>query len=540
MTEPRALDSGRAAARQRRWTDAYEALSRADATEDLEPTDLELLATVAFLQGEGEAAVNALTRAHAAWLEVRDAEGAARTAAWLALFQIELGELTANFEWMPRGARLARGITGASPVIGLVQVAPAVAQLASGDALGAEQRFRELGAMAERLQDHDLAALAWFGRGKSLLPLGHDTEGFACFDAAVAEVSSGAVSPIPSGIILCTVIWDAYFGFDLARAVEWTAVLDEWCLAQPDLVAYTGQRHALRAALLTLRGAWPEAGAESELALARLRAGDYRSGFSAPYVHAELQRLRGANHSAARSYQRAAETSWNPQPGRARLLLAEGRLEQAAAQIRAAAAAADPFTLRHLLPAVVEVEVAGGDLTAAQRALEELRTLGGPEPTAMCAASIAFAESQVRLAEGSGERALRSARQAEEVWRELDAPYEAARSRTLAGRALVALGDAPAAHAEFDRARRVFLGLGADPALAELDRVVGARRAGSLTARELEVLQLVSTGLTNRAVGERLSLSEKTVARHLANIFGKLGLSTRAAATAYAYENGLV
>ena len=158
----------------------------------------------------------------------------------------------------------------------------------------------------------------------------------------------------------------------------------------------------------------------------------------------------------------------------------------------------------------------------------------------MLAATVAAAEARVLLAEGDARRALDRARAAVDAWSALAAPYEAARSRVLVGRALRAIGEAAAADAEFDAARGVFLALGADPAVAELAELTGERRSGGLTARELEVLRLVSTGLTNRAIGARLSLSEKTVARHLSNIFGKLGLSTRAAATAYAYENGLV
>jgi DNA-binding NarL/FixJ family response regulator len=141
---------------------------------------------------------------------------------------------------------------------------------------------------------------------------------------------------------------------------------------------------------------------------------------------------------------------------------------------------------------------------------------------------------------GDPSAALGAARAASDGWHALGAPYERARSMVTAGRALSAQGDRDAALAEFRGAREVFAALGADPALAALAELMGVRRAGVLTPREVEVLRLVSTGLTNRAIGAKLSLSEKTVARHLSNIFGKLGLSTRAAATAYAYENGLV
>jgi DNA-binding NarL/FixJ family response regulator len=158
----------------------------------------------------------------------------------------------------------------------------------------------------------------------------------------------------------------------------------------------------------------------------------------------------------------------------------------------------------------------------------------------MLHASVSAAEARVLLAEGRAAAALTAARAGALGWDAVGAPYEAARSRVLAGRALHALDDSPAAQVEFEAARAEFLALGAEPALAELADLTGGRRSGALTARELEVLRLVSTGLTNRGIGAKLALSEKTVARHLANIFAKLGISTRAAATAYAYENGLV
>lgn len=540
MTSSGALDLGRSAAAAHRWAEAYELLARADAVDGLAPPDLELLATVAFLRGEAEAAVAALTRAHEASLAHGDTEGAARTAAWLALYQIELGDMSHNFEWVPKGLRLATGIAEPSAVAGLVQVPPAVAQLASGDPLGAKRRFEEIGVIADRFHDRDLAGVASFGKGKCLIEVGEDVEGFACFDEAVAAVAGGAVSPISSGIILCTVVGDAHLGFDLAHVIAWTKVLDDWCRRQPELVAYSGQRHALRAALLLLQGAWDEASADAELALSRLRAGDYRAAFGAHYHFAELQRLRGAFHSAAEAYRRAGETSWEPQPGLALLHLAEGKVQLAQEEIRRSAAAADPFTRRHVLRAVVDIEVAAGDPGAARRALAEFQALGATFPTPMFAALAAFAEGQVLLAEGDATNGLVSGRAAVDAWRSLGVPYEAARSRVLAGRTLQALGEAAAARVEFEAARGVFLELGAHPALAELAVFTGERRAGPLTDRELEVLRLVSKGLTNRAIGVKLSLSEKTVARHLSNIFGKLGLSTRAAATAYAYENGLV
>ncbi|MEI5585278.1 MULTISPECIES: LuxR C-terminal-related transcriptional regulator [unclassified Agromyces] len=535
-----ALDAGRTAMAERRWAAAYEDLSRADAGEGLAPADLESLAMAAFLRGEAQAAVDALERAHARLLADGDLEGAARTAARLALYQIELGDLSHNFEWVPKGLRLAAGMAEPSAVTGAVQLPPAVAQLASGDPAGARGRFRAIGGIADRFRDPDLAALAAFGEGMCLLELEEDAEAFSRLDDAVAAVTAGGISPVSSGIILCTVVGSAHQAFDLERATAWTTVLERWCRGQPELVAYRGQAHALRAAILTLHGAWDEAWAEAELALSRFRAGDYRAAFGAPYRFGELQRLRGAFHSASESYRRAGESAWDPQPGLALLHLAEGKVRQARDEIRRTATAADPFARRHLLPAVVDIEATAGGVAEARRALTELRLLAGRHPTAMSAVVIAFAEATVLLAEGDAAGAVTAGRSAADAWKALGVPYETARSRVLAGRALQAVGEPAAARSEFDAARAILLELGAHPDLEALPTGTGERHGSVLTDRELEVLRLVSTGLTNRAIAARLSLSEKTVARHLSNIFGKLGLSTRAAATAYAYENGLV
>jgi len=540
MTSSSALEAGRAAAAERRWAEAYERLSVADAVDGLAATDLELLANVALLRGEPQGSVDLLSRAYDGHLGVGDTAGAARAAGWLALWFIELGDFSRSVVWASRGMHLVHAMADPGSVAGFVRLAPAVGQLGSGDPAEARRQCEEVLAIAELHDDRELAANALLCRGKSLIELGEIDEGFRSFDRAMAAVTAGDVAPVAVGVIVCAVISDALMASDLERAAAWTAVLDEWCRGQPELVTFSGQRHALQAALLIARGAWDEAATAAELALARFRAGDYRAIYGAPYQLAELARLRGAFHSAEASYRRAGESGWEPQPGLALLHLAAGRTRQAQEAIRRSAAGADRFTRRYLLPAVVEIELAAGEVEAARRAVAELRESGEQMTTPTLQAVIASAEARMLLAEGDAAAAVEAARVAVDAWRATGASYELARSRVVAGRALAELGDRVGAEAEFRGAREVFRALDADPALAELAGLTGDRPTGGLTARELEVLRLVSTGLTNRAIGERLSLSEKTVARHLSNIFGKLGLSSRAGATAYAYENGLV
>lgn len=534
------LDAGRAAVTDRRWADAWELLARVDARDGLGASDLELLSTAALLRGEARACIDALSRAYAAHLSTGDTTGAARSAGWLALDLIEQGDFTNSVLWAARAMRIVNAMPEPGALAGFVRMAPAVGQLGSGNNAEAVHAFEEVLTIAEREADHELATFARLGLGKSLIESGAVAEGLGRLDQAMTAIAAGDVAPLPTGVIVCGAVSDAVLAFDLDRATAWTGVLGRWCAEQPQLIAFSGQCRALQAGLLLVRGAWSEASTAVELALSRFRAGDYRAIWGAPYQHAELSRLRGAFHSAEESYRRAGESGWEPQPGLSLLHLALGRTRRAQDEIRRSAAGADPLTRRYLLPAVAEIEVAAADHDAARRAVEELRDASRTSATPMLDATIAATDARVLLAEGRAAGALDAARTAVRIWDAIGAPYEAARSRVLAGRAARETGDAPEAQVQFDAARAVFLALGAEPALAELAAVMGDRRAGSLTARELEVLRLVCTGLTNRGIGERLSLSEKTVARHLANIFGKLGITSRAAATAYAYENGLV
>jgi DNA-binding NarL/FixJ family response regulator len=436
--------------------------------------------------------------------------------------------------------RLVDAVDEPGSLAGFVRLGPGVAQLGSGNAAESRRIFEEVRALAERHDDRELDANASLGLGKSLLELGAVAEAFASYDRAMRAGAAGEAGPMTTGVICCAVISDAIMAYDLERAERWTDVLDRWCRAQPSLVTFSGQRHALQAALQLVRGEWDDAAASLEHALARFRAGDYRANYGAPYYSGELRRLRGAFHSAEEAYRRAAESGWEPQPGLALLHLAAGRTQRAQSEVRRNAAGDDRFTRRYVLPAVVEIEVAAGDLEAGRRAVEELREARAAMPTPMLDAVLAAAEARVRLAEGDAPGALADARDASARFQAVGAPYERARSRVLAGRALRALGEQAAADAELLGAREVFVALGAEPAVAGSADLIGHPRTGALTDREVEVLRLVSTGLTNRGVAERLTLSERTVERHLSNIFGKLGISSRAAATAYAYENGLV
>ena len=296
---------------------------------------------------------------------------------------------------------------------------------------------------------------------------------------------------------------------------------------------------------MQLHGAWPDAMEEVRQASARLRGppGHPAAG-AALYQQAELHRLRGEFAKAEEAYRQASRWGREPQPGLALLRLAQGRVDAAAAATRRAVDEAQIRATRsRLLPAHVEIMVAAGDVQAARAAADELSEIAGDLGVAMPRALASHAQGAVLLVEGDARASLNALRHACTAWQELEAPYEAARARVLIGLACRELGDDDTAEMELDSARWTFQRLGAVPELARveaLSRRAAAKAAGRLTAREVQVLRLVAAGKTNRSIATDLFLSEKTVARHLSNIFTKLGLSSRAAATAYAYEHDLI
>jgi DNA-binding NarL/FixJ family response regulator len=261
-------------------------------------------------------------------------------------------------------------------------------------------------------------------------------------------------------------------------------------------------------------------------------------------VQGEVHRLRGAYGAAEEAYREASGYGRDPHPGLALLRLAQGDHEAAGAAIRRAVGeTSEPSKLVGLLPAQVEIMLAVGDAEAARRACLALEELGGRWKGALVAAMVSQARGAVDLAEGDAQAALVALRHAGQGWRELDAPYEAALARVLVALACARLGDDDTASLELEAAREVFARLGAAPDLARVDALTGraaSRRPHGLTARELQVLRLVAAGETNKAIAAELVLSQRTVDRHVSNIFAKLGVSSRAAATAYAYEHRFV
>jgi len=335
--------------------------------------------------------------------------------------------------------------------------------------------------------------------------------------------------------------------FAAGRAREWTLALSRWCEEQREMVMFTGVCLAHRAQVLRLHGAWDDA-----LAAARriLEPGAKRAERSAAaiacYEAGEIHRLRGELAAAEDAYRNASRHGREPQPGLARLRLAQGRTPVAVAAIRRMIGGAAGACERiELLPAYAEIMLAAGDLTAAHDACDELDALAVRLDTEVVTATAAQARGAIELAEQDAYGALTSLRQALSLWQTIDAPYCAATTRVSLALACGALGDEDGAALELDAARALFERLGARPDIELLEKIerqqCGSRAAPhGLTPRELEVLQLLATGRTNRQIAGALTLSEKTIDRHVSNILAKLCVPSRAAATAYAYRNRLL
>ncbi len=533
------MEEARAACEGCRWADARRLLSGVD-LDDLEVDDLDRLATAEYLTGHDEEGFAHWVRAFQVCAGSGEVHRAGNFGAKLAQGLAFKGDLARCRGWVERCARLLDEADIDCVEQGYLEYGLAMLRIfETGDFAGAHAQLVQAGKVGARFAHRELITLARIGEGRMLIYLGEIADGLALLDEAMVSIEAGELSPLAAGDAYCTVIDACAELFDLGRWRSWTESFAQWCDTQQDLVLYRGHCFLHRAEVLGLLGAWPEALVEARSACDRLAAPVYPAVLgAAAAIEGDLLRLVGDLDDAEASYQRASTFGHDPQPGMAMLRVAQGRLGAADAMIRRALGEAmDPMSRCRLLGSYVEIVLASGDIAAARTAADELREVATELRTQLLRARANRAAGVVLLAEGDLNAALIELRRASNEFNALGVRYDAARTRLLIAEACDALGDHDAAAMESGAARSALESLGADPSTA------GERATSSpegLTQRELEVLRLLATGKTNRVIAQELVVSEKTVASHLSHIFTKLGVTSRSAATAYAYDHDLV
>lgn len=537
------IGRARDAFNRRAWRRAYDGLSAAAAMEPLEVDDLERLASAAYLSGLGDESRSAWIRAHERYADLGDVARAVRCAFWLAFALLNAGDLARGGGWVDRAQRLLDARRLDCVERGYLRYAAAMRAAFSGDARAGYEAFHAAAEIGVLFHDPELTALARIGEGRCLIWLDRVDEGVALLDEGMVAIEANDVSAIAVGDAYCTAIEGCTELLDVRRAHTWTTALSRWVDGQPELVLYRGQCLIHRAEMLHLRGDWDAAVEQIENAGRRLADPvGQRSRGAAAYLMGEVHRLRGHDRAAEAEFQLASELGRDPQPGLALLRLATGRVDVAAASIRRARQeAGDAMARARLAAGYVEITIADGDVASARAAADELGSVAGMVRMLLPTTLHQQVLGAVLLAEGDPEAALSALRRALAGWRELDAAYEVARTRMLVAAGCRAVGDDDGAELELTGALAVFDRLGAvrDAAAARTGLHLTAPPSSGLTSREEEVLSHVAKGLTNRQIADCLVVSEKTVATHVGHILTKLGLPSRAAATAYAYEHGL-
>jgi len=538
------LERGRECHGRRAWAAAYTSLERADRAAALAADDLELLATCAYLIGRDEEYLALLERAHRAFAEAGAGVRAARCAFWIGFRLLFRGELGRATGWLARAQRLLEREPGECAEHGYLLLPVAQQQLDAGDHDAAHASATRAVELGERFGDPDLTACALHLQGVIRMQQGRVEQGLLRLDEAMVAVSAGELSPIMAGLIYCNAIDNCQQVYALGRAREWTSALARWCDDQPEMLAFSGVCRVHRAEVLQLRGAWPDAIEEARRAGERCRGLNRQGTAAAFYQEGEVHRLRGEFALAEQAYRSASQSGLDPQPGLSLLRAAQGQTEAGMAAIRRVlGATSERLSRARLLPAYIELALLAGERQAAREGCRELSQIATDFGGDVLGALADAATGAVDLAEGHAQTALGSLRRAGQAWQRIDAPYPAARVRELIARACRELGDGDGATLELEAARTVYAQLGAAPDLARIDAPAGdapPQPRHGLTARELEVLRLLAAGKTNKAIASELFVSEKTVERHVSNIFHKLSVSSRTAAAAFAYEHSLL
>jgi DNA-binding CsgD family transcriptional regulator len=531
------LLAARAASACHDWQQARAGFLALRSCGPLAASDMEALAEAAWWEGAIDESLSAYEEAYRLYLhgDVPERRPAAMLAMDIGFSWLLRGEEAMGSGWLSRANRLLDGLPECAEH-GYLRSFELEAAAAEGDFDTAIAVARSLAAFAERFGDETLCAYALVSEGIARIKQGDVSHGLVVLDEAMLPVVAGRVRPAFVGNIYCQLMAVCHELADVRRAQQWTDATARWCAGFSNAVMFLGICRVHRAQLLQVRGQWAQAETEIALVCSELVEMNIVAVGLAFYELGEIRRLRGDLDGAEQAYADAHQRGRDPHPGLALARSARGRHREALdALLGAEEATAQRLAKTPLWQAIVDVAVETGDLPTARRACDELQAAAEVYGSSGLLAAAALAQGQVCVAEGKLEEALQSLVSARHRWQQLGAPVRVAEVRRQLSKAHLALGNERAAALEAAAADRELTNLGtvARPSAA-------AAPSSGLTRREAEVLELVARGLSNRAVAEQLVLSEKTVARHLANVYLKLGVNSRTAAAAYAHAHGLV
>jgi ATP/maltotriose-dependent transcriptional regulator MalT len=533
------LDVAREALASHAWPEAYALLSGVPEQDD--PEWFEALADAAWWLSRLDECIAARQHAYASYDERGATRAAGQCAVWLYEHNCFQGRPAVARGWLQRARRNLEGDEECVE-FGALLLREAECEHGSGEMDKAHQRATQAMQLGRKLRSADLEAEALQTIGRILIDQGEHASGLAHLDEAMLFAVEGRLNPYATGKVYCSLVSACHELGDINRALEWSDAVTQWAETHP-VSMFPGLCRVHRADLLQWRGDWPQAEAEARQACAELEFMHLPVAADAMVQIGEIRRRLGDHEGAEEAFQRAEELSGQAWSGIALLRLAQGRRQAAAKVITQALDGASAHKLGRckLLPAYVQVLVEVGELDHARAGADELTEIAQEYESPMLLAAAATARARVELGSGDPGAACATLNEALDRWSELNAPYEVATTRLLMGHACRDKGDVLSANGAYDAAQAIFERLGAaTDARASRDLRVRESFPCGMSEREVEVLRVVAKGRTNRQIATELQLSEKTVARHLSNIFAKIDVASRAAATAFAFEQGLV
>jgi class 3 adenylate cyclase/ATP/maltotriose-dependent transcriptional regulator MalT len=502
-TAESSLSAAHAAMERHAWNEAFDLLRQADSERTLSADELALLGEAAWWSSDIEACISARERAYAAYLDEGEPRKAAMVAFWLVRDHANRLSGSISLAWMKRGERLLQDAPD-SLEYGYLEMMRARAAHVAGEYDGSVEVAARAIETGMKYGDPNLQALGLVYQGMSLVARGDAEEGMALLDEATVAAVSGELRPNVTGMVYCNMISTCHELAEYRRAGEWTEAANRWCERQA-ITGFPGLCRVHRAEIFRLRGAWAEAEQEARRACGELMdhglsafAGD---GF---YEVGEIRLRMGDVASAETAFQQANELGRDPQPGLALLRMAQGNVDAAAALLRRSLQEkSEPLERVNRLAAQVEVAIAAGDPNTAEGAASELEEIAERYGSDALRASAAVARARVQLDKGDTAAAGESARRGWQLWRDLDAPYEAALARAVLGLAHRDSGGEEAGILELQAARTALEKLGAIPDARRVAELLGEdATSGRRVTRTFVFTDIVRSTELVEAIGD--------------------------------------